>query len=163
MIVLVGVSFFSWACVARVTLAVGLLCVGVSFLADTSDRVDFTVVLVEDLETDDSGVSYEDPGSVKTTEFGRDFGLSLCPSAETLSLFCGDSPSFTRCGGGGGGASALSVEASRMSSDDRFLDFSVSLADGFRLPETTVSSSGVIFGGGGRVMELVSSGSPVEC
>ena len=88
MIPLVGVSFFSWAWAARVTLVEGLLCVGVSFLADTSDRADFTVVLVEALvETEESGVSNEDPGSVKIAEFGRDFGLWLCPSAETFSLF----------------------------------------------------------------------------
>lgn len=96
MIALVGVSFFSWAWVARVTLVEGLLCVSVSFLADTSGRVDFTVVLIEALETDDSGVSSEDPGSVKMAEFGRDLGLSFCPSAVTFSLFCGDSPSFAR-------------------------------------------------------------------
>lgn len=98
--VLVAVTV-TGAAVARVALVAGLLGAGVSFLAVVPDRVDLAVVVLEVLETEDSGdifttsrLSCEESVWVKTAELGLESGFSSCDSAETLSLFFGDSPSF---------------------------------------------------------------------
>ena len=93
---LVGVSFLGSATVAaaaRVALVAGLLGAGVSFLNETSDRVDLTAVLLEVLDAEGSGegftsrLSRDESVLSNTAEFGLDLGFSSCESVETLSLF----------------------------------------------------------------------------